>query len=94
METPQSSNTTGFFDTFMSKLKEQSFVIILMLGGLYFQRQNYMEQLDRCKSLIDEKQAYIDKMVDAQITRMTEREKYLMDQRDRYVQDLIEDKNK
>lgn len=93
MDNPQSTNTSGFFDTFLSKLKEQSFVIILMLGGLYFQRQNYMEQLDRCKSQIDEKQAYIDKMVDAQITRMTDRERYLMEQRDRYVQDLI-DKNK
>jgi hypothetical protein len=29
----------GFFDVFISKLKEQSFVIILMLGVIYYQNR-------------------------------------------------------
>jgi len=33
------SPTTGFTDVFLSKLKEQSFVIILMLGVIYYQHR-------------------------------------------------------
>ena len=33
--------------TFLSKLKEQSFTIILMIAGLYYQNMIFNEQLER-----------------------------------------------
>jgi len=54
-----SEQSSGFVDTFLSKLKEQSFIIILMLGGLYYQNKVFDDQLDRYKQLVDEKQKYI-----------------------------------
>jgi hypothetical protein len=85
------SNTSGFFDTFLVKLKEQSFIIILMLGGLYYQNTIFNEQLTRYKSLVDEKQEYIDRMVSEERDRLLQREKYLMEQRDLFVDELREE---
>lgn len=81
------SNITS---TFMDKLKEQSFTIILMIGGLYYQNQIFQQQLTRYDSVVKEKQDYINKIVDAERQRMIEREKYLMEQRDEFVQLLKE----
>lgn len=39
------SPTTGFTDVFLSKLKEQSFVIILMLGVIYYQHRLMEERV-------------------------------------------------
>ena len=33
---------TGFMDTFLYKLKEQSFVILLMLGVIYYQNNLFI----------------------------------------------------
>ena len=41
-KTPQ---TNGFIDTFLSKLKEQSFIIILMLGVIYYQHDLMEERV-------------------------------------------------
>ncbi len=91
------SNTGGFFDTFLSKLKEQSFIIILMLGGLYYQNKMFEDQLNSYKSIvdqkqtiIDQKQSYADKIVEDERARLLEREKYLVEQRDKYVEHIIE----
>lgn len=81
------SNITS---TFMDKLKEQSFTIILMIGGLYYQNQIFQQQLTRYDSVVKEKQDYINKIVDAERQRMIEREKYLMEQRDEFVELLKE----
>ena len=59
--------------TFLGKLKEQSFTIILMIGGLYYQNQIFQQQLDRYDSIVTEKQEYINKIVDAERERMIER---------------------
>lgn len=92
--------TTGFFDTFLSKLKEQSFIIILMLGGLYYQNKMFEDQLSSYKKIveekqkvIDEKQTYVDKVVEEERQRLLKREEYLMSQRDKYVEDLINKKS-
>jgi len=74
----------------MDKLKEQSFTIILMIGGLYYQNQIFQQQLTRYDSVVKEKQDYINKIVDAERQRMIEREKYLMEQRDEFVELLKE----
>lgn len=81
------SNITS---TFMDKLKEQSFTIILMIGGLYYQNQIFQQQLTRYDSVVKEKQDYINKIVDAERQRMIEREKYLMEQRDEFIELLKE----
>lgn len=79
--------------TFLGKLKEQSFTIILMIGGLYYQNQIFQQQLDRYDSIVTEKQEYINKIVDAERERMIEREKYLMTQRDQFIEMLKEKSN-
>ena len=74
--------------TFVDKLKDQSFTIILMIGGLYYQNQIFQQQLDRYDSVVKEKQEYINKIVDAERERMIEREKYLMAQRDGFIKQI------
>jgi hypothetical protein len=74
--------------TFLGKLKEQSFTIILMIAGLYYQNQIFQQQLDRYDLIVTQKQEYINKIVDAERDRMIEREKYLIAQRDQFVEIL------
>ena len=77
-------------NTFIDKLKDQSFTIILMIGGLYYQNQMFQQQLNRYDAIVKEKQEYINKIVDAERERMLAREQYLMKQRDEFVQILKE----
>ena len=84
--------STGVTDTFFSKLKEQSFTIILLVGILYYQNMNFKSQLEEYKKMIDEKEALVLKLTEDERQRLLEREKYLREQRDNYVQDLIERK--
>jgi len=79
--------------TFVDKLKDQSFTIILMIGGLYYQNQIFQQQLDRYDSVVKEKQEYINKIVDAERERMIAREKYLMQQRDQFI-DMLKENQK
>jgi len=79
----------GFTEVFLSKLKEQSFTIILMVGMLIYQNKIYNEQVDRYEKTVDEKQKYIDKLIEDQRQRSILREQYLLQQRDAYVDDLI-----
>jgi hypothetical protein len=74
--------------TFIDKLKDQSFTIILMIGGLYYQNQIFQQGITRYDAVVKEKQEYINKIVDAERQRMIEREQYLMDQRDEFIQTL------
>ena len=78
--------------TFLDKLKEQSFTIILMIGGLYYQNQMFQQQLERYDANVKEKQEYIDKIVDAERERMIAREQYLINQRDEFIAILKEKK--
>ena len=79
--------------TFIDKLKDQSFTIILMIGGLYYQNQMFQQQLNRYDSIVKEKQEYINKIVDAERERMIAREQYLMKQRDEFIELLKERRN-
>ena len=74
--------------TFIDKLKDQSFTIILMIGALYYQNQIFQQEIQRYDAVVKEKQDYINKVVDAERERMTEREKYLMAQRDGFIKQL------
>lgn len=75
--------------TFIDKLKDQSFTIILMIGGLYYQNNIFQQEIERYDKVVKEKQEYINKIVDAERERMIEREKYLMAQRDMFIKDLM-----
>jgi hypothetical protein len=60
------SNQTGL-DIFLSKLKEQSFVIILMLGGLYYQNKIFEDQLERMRIreayLVEQRDKYVEDII-------------------------------
>ena len=50
---------TGFLDVFLSKLKEQTFVIVLMLGVIYFQNRMFVERIETHKATIEKQEDYI-----------------------------------
>jgi hypothetical protein len=79
-------------DTFFSKLKEQSFTIILLVGILYYQNMTFNQELEEYKKMIDQKEQLILKLTDDERQRLIERSEYLMDQRDKYVEELIQSK--
>jgi hypothetical protein len=51
-------------DTFLSKVKEQSFIIILMLGGLYYQNKLFEDQIEIMRNreayLIQQRDKYVE----------------------------------
>ena len=77
-------------DTFFSKLKEQSFTIILLVGILWYQNNSYKNNLEDYKTMIKEKEELLLKLTNEERARMIERNEYLMLQRDKYVEELIE----
>lgn len=79
----------GFTDAFFNKLKEQSFTIILLVGILYYQNNNFKDQLNEYKKMIDEKEAIVLKLTNDERERLLEKNQYLQEQRDKYVEDLI-----
>lgn len=85
----------GFTDTFLSKLKEQSFTILLMVGVIWYQGKMMEERVAYWQKLYEEKSAYIEKTTKEDKDILLERIKYLQDQRDKYVDDAIQElKNK
>ena len=84
-----SENQGNITDTFFSKLKEQSFTIILLVGILWYQNNTYKTTLADYKDQLDKKDQQIMKLVDEERQRMIDRNEYLMNQRDKYVDELI-----
>ena len=80
---------SGFADTFLSKLKEQSFVIILMLGVIYYQHRMMEERVSFWQVQFEEKDQLIDKSSKEDKEILLQRITYLQDQRDKYVEDAI-----
>jgi hypothetical protein len=80
-------------DTFFSKLKEQSFTIILLVVILWYQNNTYIKNLEEYKKMIDQKENLILKLTDDERNRLLERTQYLLEQRDKYVEELINQKN-
>ena len=79
-------------NVFLDRLKEQSFTIILMIAGLYYQNKIFKEQLDRYDAVVKEKQSYIDTIVEQERQRFIKREQYLMTQRDEFIKALKHEK--
>lgn len=80
---------SGFTDTFLSKLKEQSFTIVLMIGIIWYQGKMMEERVDYWQKLYEEKESYIQQTTKEDREDLLERIKYLQDQRDKYVEDAI-----
>ena len=89
METKKETPATGFFDTFLSKLKEQSFTIVLMVGIIWYQGRMMEERVAYWQKLYEEKEAYIEQTAKNDREDLMERIKYLQDQRDKYVEEAI-----
>ena len=83
-------NNNGFADTFFTKLKEQSFTIILLVGILYYQNMTFNRELEEYKKIINDKEILILKLTDDERQRLIQRCEYLMEQRDNYVEKLME----
>jgi hypothetical protein len=81
----------GFTDVFLNKLKEQSFVIILMLGVIYYQHRLMEERVAFWQQEYDKKEDYIEQITKEDREDMQERIKYLQDQQDKYAQDALEE---
>jgi hypothetical protein len=82
----------GVTSTFLSKLKEQSFTIILMVGVIWYQGIMMEERVAYWQKLYEEKEAYIEQNVKDDKALLLDRIEYLQNQRDKYVEDLLEKK--
>lgn len=85
---------SGFGDTFLSKLKEQSFTIIILVAIMWYQNNLFTTQMKEYRQLIDEKEKLVLKLTDEERQRLIEREKYLLNQRDEFLEDLKARANK
>lgn len=94
-ETKTGTTLSGFADVFLSKLKEQSFIIILMLGVIYYQHRLMEERVAFWMVEHDKKEVYIQQTTESDKQILLDRVKYLQDQQDKYAQDAIDElKNK
>ena len=82
-------NQNGFMDVFFSKLKEQSFTILIMVGVMWYQGRMREERVAYWQKLYEEKESYIQTTTKEDKTILLERLKYLQDQRDKDVEDAI-----
>jgi len=80
---------SGFTDTFFSKLKEQSFTIVLMIGIIWYQARFMEERVAYWQKMYDEQKTYIQQTDKEDKQIMLDRIKYLQEQRDKYVEDAI-----
>jgi hypothetical protein len=88
---PQNSQSaiSGFADTFLAKLKEQSFTIIIMVGIIWYQGKMMEERVSYWQKLYEAKEAYIEQTVKEDKEIMLGRINYLQEQRDKYCEDAI-----
>jgi hypothetical protein len=80
---------SGFADTFLSKLKEQSFTIIIMVGIIWYQGKMMEERVAYWQKLYEEKEAYIELTAKEDRQVMLDRIEYLQEQRDKYVEEAL-----
>lgn len=83
---------SNFTDSFLSKLKEQSFTIIILVGVMYYQNYLFMSQMEEYKKVVQSKDELILKLTNDERTRLLERETYLIEQRDKFIEDLRQKK--
>jgi hypothetical protein len=89
MENAKDKPVSGFTDTFFSKLKEQSFTIVLMIGVIWYQGKMMEERVAYWQKLYEEQKAYIQQTDKEDKQILLDRIEYLQQQRDKYVEDAI-----
>ena len=87
---PETTASDGPTDTFLGKLKEQSFSILVMVAVVYYQHTLWQSDRARLELDLQRKDSAASAVVEAERLRMVEREKYLMGQRDHFVEMLKE----
>ena len=88
------TKSSGYGETFLNKLKEQSFTIIILVGIMYYQNTLFNEQINEYRQMIKEKEELVLKLTEDERTRLVERERYLIEQRDVFIEDLKARANK
>lgn len=95
MENSKDNPISGFADVFLSKLKEQSFLIILMLAVIYYQHKIAVERVQFWQDQHEKQEIYIKAREKEDREELLQRIKYLQEQRDIYVKDALNElKNK
>lgn len=79
---------SNYAETFLSKLKEQSFTILMLVGIMYYQNTLFTTQMNEYKGMIKSKEELILKLTEGERQRLLEREEYLMKQRDEFIKEL------
>jgi hypothetical protein len=82
-------NKSGFTDIFLSKLKEQSFMIILMLSVIYYQNRLMEERVSFWQSQFEKQQLEIETTTKEDKQVLMDRISYLQEQRDKYVEESL-----
>jgi hypothetical protein len=85
----QENSVAGFTDTFLSKLKEQSFTILVMVGIIWYQGRLMEERVAYWQKLYEEREAYIGQINKENREDLLERIHYLQEQRDKYVEESL-----
>ena len=85
----QTNPTSGFTEVFLSKLKEQSFTIVLMIGVIWYQGRMMEERVAYWQKLYEEQKAYIQQTDKEDKQILLDRVNYLQEQRDKYADDAI-----
>jgi hypothetical protein len=89
MKTENTTPISGFADTFLSKLKEQSFVILLMIGVIYYQHILMEERVAYWQKQYEGKEVFLNTTIKEDRDSMLDRIKYLQEQRDKYVEESL-----
>ena len=88
----ETKQPSGFFDVFLSKVKEQSFLIILMLGVIYYQHKMMEERVGFWQKQYEQEDLYVKQIEKDQRDNLLERIQYLQNQRDKFVEEAISKK--
>ena len=83
--------TQGFIDVFVSKLKEQSFTIVIMLAVIWYQGVMMEERVAYWQKLYEAQKEYIQQTDKEDKQILLDRIKYLQEQQDKYVQDALDE---
>ena len=86
------NTTSRFIDVFMDKLKEQSFIIILMLCVIYYQNGLMEERVKFWQDQFQKQQNEIEGTTKEDKKILIDRVKYLQEQRDKYVEESLKNK--
>lgn len=85
--TEQPETTAG---SFVAKLREQSFSILVMVAVVYYQHTLWQADRAALQLELTRRMSQVDAMLEAERGRLVEREKYLMTQRDAFIDMLKE----